>query len=62
LTAEIWSDIGVSPPTTSRGSLGSGITSSEFSEEVSSLPVTIYAQAQATGKSKSDIYSVYINS
>jgi len=61
-TATIYADVGVNPPTTSRGDIASGGTTTTINTGSAFGGFTIYAQAQASGEVLSDVVSEYVNS
>lgn len=62
LTATIYADYDA-PATTNRGNIASGANTSTIDTGIPTLfggSITVYAKAQATGKSESDVISLYI--
>ena len=59
--ATVYSDVGTNPPTTSRGSIASGSSTTMIDTGYSSGPFTVYARAQASGKNMSDVTSYYVS-
>lgn len=59
LTATIYADYNVNPPTTNRGSIASGANTATINTGLTVGGFTIYARAQASGKDPSDVVSYY---